>query len=79
MFLSDRRRQVHVATRGFHALHNAEVLHQAWPYLLSNVGLICLQTAQQWEEQGYVDPESMADLPEDEDTLVKVCAHAAST
>lgn len=31
-----------------------------------------LQTAQQWEEQGYVDPESMAELPEDEETLSKV-------
>jgi hypothetical protein len=31
-----------------------------------------LQTAQQWEEQGYIDPESMAELPEDEETLSKV-------
>jgi len=32
-----------------------------------------LQTAQQWEEQGYIDAESMAVLPEDEETLSKVC------
>jgi hypothetical protein len=30
------------------------------------------QTAQQWEEQGYIDPESMAELPEDEETVSKV-------
>lgn len=35
--------------------------------------LLCpLQTAQLWEEQGYVDPKSMAVLPEDEETLSKV-------
>jgi hypothetical protein len=41
-------------------------------FMLGSPACNCLQTAQQWEEQGYVDPESMADLPEDEETLGKV-------
>jgi hypothetical protein len=42
-------------------------------------GIVCaplrpplLQTAAAYEEQGYVDPDSMAALPEDEETLAKV-------
>lgn len=40
---------------------------------------VCKQVAAQWEEEGWVDPASFAEIPEDQELLQKVEVTLIST